>query len=342
MPLLKSQTSQPKTKVRKSEEEDAYLDEIETLTPNEYETAGEVADLISGALRRVSASANSQAFLEALAQNNLARAKLVLSWGELADVVEILGEVLYAQMLSGGSLGLPAVSVGFNYQFEATNQLAIDWARREAAKRITELTFEQQSLVSDTITRALMGAYDVREVARIVRQSIGLTSRYARAVETRYEKTLLGYLQSGIPRGRAEQMARDVADRYHDELLGKRALTIARTEVLAAHNAGRFYTMEDAVNSGIAPSNALKKWVVRVPQRSDGTTLRWTTASGRSASKKIAHDSPCPECLPYNGMIVPWNEPFPTGEMMPPLHPNCVCTAVMIIPEQPEYLPLDV
>jgi hypothetical protein len=38
--------------------------------------------------------------------------------------------------------------------------------------------------------------------------------------------------------------------------------------------------------------------------------------------------------------MVPWNEPFDNGVMMPPLHPNCVCTAVMVIPEQPEYLPL--
>lgn len=341
MPLLKSQTSLRKTRVRKNEEEDAYLNDIETLSPNEYEMSNEVANLIGDALRRVQASANSQAFLEALAQNNLAQAKLVLSWSELGDVVQILGDVLYAQMRSGGALGLPAVSVGFNYNFEATNQLAINWARQEAAKRIRNLTFEQQSLVSDTIVRALTGAADVRDVARIVRQSIGLHPRWSKAVETRYQNTLLGYLQSGVPRRRAESMARRVADRYYDDLLGKRSLMIARTEILAAHNAGRWFTFEDAINAGIAPSNALKKWVVRVPQRGSGTTLRWQTASGRSASKKIAHDSPCPDCLPYNGMMVPWNEPFPSGDMMPPLHPNCVCTAVMVIPEQPEYLPLD-
>ena len=336
----KSRTSRPRTRLRKDIEEDAYLDEIETLSPMEQETAAQLSEVLTSSLQRVSASANTQAFLEAIANNNLAQANFVLSWAELGDAVAILEQILYAQMRAGGALGLPAVSVGFNYQFEATNVLAIQWAKQEAAKRIAELTFEQQGLVRQTIVDALSGAYDVRDVARIVRQSIGLHARWARAVETRYQNTLAGYLESGIPMGRAARMAREVAMRYHDDLLGKRATMIARTEILAAHNAGRWFTFQDAVGAGIAPSNALKKWVVRVPQRTGGSRLTWTTRSGRSGSKRIDYDSPCDDCLPFNGVMVPWNEPFEMGVMMPPLHPNCVCTAVMVIPEQPEYLPL--
>jgi hypothetical protein len=336
----KSRTSPPRTRVRKNEEEDAYLDEIETLSPMEQETIGQLSDVLTTTLQRVGQSANTTAFLEAIANNNLAQANFVLSWAELGDAVAILEQILYAQMRAGGALGLPAVSVGFNYQFSATNVLAIRWAKQEAAKRIAELTFEQQGLVRQTIVDALTGAYDVREVARIVQQSIGLHSRWAKAVETRYQRTLAGYLESGIPMGRATAMAREVAMRYHDELLRSRSTMIARTEILAAHNAGRWFTFEDAIGAGIAPRNALKKWVTRVPQRSGGTTLRWTTASGRNRSKKIAYDSPCDDCLPYNGVMVPWSEPFDNGVMMPPLHPNCVCTAVLIIPEQPDYLPL--
>lgn len=342
MPLLKSRTSRPRTKVRKDVEEDAYLDEIESLSTMEQETASELADVLTTSLQRVSASANTNAFIEAIASNNLAQANLVLSWSELSDAVSILEEILYAQMRAGGALGIPSVSLGFNYQFDATNRLAIDWAKREAASRIAELVSEQQGLVRQTIVDALTGAYDVRDVSRIVQQSVGLHSRWAKAVETRYQQTLTGYLQSGIPAGRAARMARDVASRYHDELVGKRAIMIARTEVLAAHNAGRWFTFEDAIDAGIAPANALKKWVVRVPQRTGGSTLRWTTASGRSRSKQIGADSPCEDCLPLSGVIIPWNEPFDHGEMMPPLHPNCVCTAVMIIPEEPEYAPLSV
>ena len=336
----KSRTSRPRTKVRKDAEDEAYLDEIDSITPMGQQTITELGDLLTSSFQRIGQSTNTAAFLEALANNNLVQANFVLSWAELGDAVEILGEILYAQMRSGGALGLPAVSVGFNYQFEATNVLAIRWAKQEAAKRIAELTFEQQGLVRDTIVTALTGAYDVRDVARIVQQSIGLHSRWARAVETRYQQTLAGYLDSGIPAGRAQRMARDVAMRYHDELLRSRSTMIARTEVLAAHNAGRWFTFDDAIRAGIAPSNALKKWITRVPQRSGGSTLRWTTASGRSRSKKIDYDSPCDDCLPYNGVMVPWNEPFANGVMMPPLHPNCVCTAVMVIPEQPDYLPL--
>ena len=336
----KSRTSPLRTRVRKNEEEDAYLDEIEYLTPMEAETASELASVLTTSLQRVGATANTQAFLDALANNNLAQANFVLGWAELADAIDILEQILAAQMRVGGALGLPSVSVGFDYSFSATNQFAIDWAKREAARRIVELTLEQQGLVRETIMQALTGAFDVRDVARIVQQSIGLHSRWARAVEKRYQQVLSSNLASGMPVGRATGLARDIAMRYHDELLRKRSMTIARTEVLAAHNAGRYFTFEEAIGDGIAPSNALKKWVVRVPPRSGGTSLRWTTASGRGRSKTIEYDSPCEDCLPYNGLMVPWNEEFEPGVMMPPLHPNCVCTAVLIIPEQPEYLPL--
>lgn len=336
----KSRTSPKRTSVRKNEEEDAYLDEIEYLTEMEQITAEQLATTLTASFERVGASANTQQFLEAIANNNLTQANFVLGWSELADAVDILEEILYAQMRSGGPLGLPSVRVGFDYTFSSTNQLAVDWAKREAANRIVELTLEQQGLVRETIVQALTGAYDVREISRIVQQSIGLHSRWARAVESRYQRVLSGALESGMPVGRATGMARDVAMRYHDELLRSRSRMIARTEVLAAHNAGRWFTFEEAINAGIAPKNALKRWVVRVPPRSGGSRLSWTAASGRSRSKVIEYDSPCEDCLPYAGMTVAWDEEFEPGIMMPPLHPNCVCTAVLIIPEDPEYSPV--
>lgn len=336
----KSRTSPRRTSVRKNEEEDAYLGEIEYLSEMEQATADELATTLTTSLQRVGASANTQQFLDAIANNNLTQANFVLRWSELADAIDILEQILYAQMRAGGPLGLPAVRLGFDYTFSGTNQMAIDWAKREAANRIVQLTLEQQGLVRETIVQALTGAYDVRDIARIVQQSIGLHSRWARAVESRYQRVLSDALESGMPVGRATGMARDIAMRYHDELLRSRSRTIARTEVLAAHNAGRWFTFEEAINAGIAPKNALKRWVVRVPPRSGGSRLSWTTASGRSRSKVIEYDSPCVDCVPYAGMTVAWDEEFEPGVMMPPLHPNCVCTAVLIIPEDPEYLPL--
>lgn len=314
---LKSRTSPPRTSVRKQDEEDLFLDELETLTEFEQQTALELTDVLTSSLNRVANRATTQEFLDAIAAGNLAQANFVLSWADLAEAVDILQEILYAQMQAGAPLGLPSSSFGFRYQFDATNPRAIEWAREEAAARIAELTREQQGIVNQTIVDALANGYTVDDIQYIVSNTIGLHSRWARAVDTRYQQTLENLLAQGYPLQRAKNQARRLTSAYHSELLDKRGRMIARTEVLAAHNAGRWFTWEDAVAAGIAPTNALKKWVVRVPQQAG---------------------SPCEHCLPLNGVIIPWQEEFDGAVMMPPLHPNCVCTAVLVIPEEPEYL----
>lgn len=313
MPLLTSRTS--RTEVRKQDDDDLLL-EIEALSAFEQAAANELTAALLDTFERVSASADTFDFLQAIANNNLVQAKVVLSWGDFADAIDILEQILHAQLQSGGPLGLPEFGVGFRYQFEATNPLGIDWAKKEAARQIRELTLEQQATVNQTIVDAISKGYSVDDVQFIVSNTIGLHSRWAKAVDTKYEKTLENLLAQGYSPTKAREQARRIVKDYHDELVDKRARAIARTEVLSAHNAGRYMTWEDAIAAGIAPTNALKKWVVRVPERSG---------------------SPCEDCLPLNGLIVPYNEEFDGLVMMPPLHPNCVCTAVMVIPEDPEY-----
>lgn len=76
--------------------------------------------------------------------------------------------------------------------------------------------------------------------------------------------------------------------------------TIARTETMRAANYGRY---EAWTKSG----------VVKYKQ--------WLTAYD---------DRVCAECEGMNGEIVELDKPFSSGDLMPPLHPNCRCTAIPV------------
>ena len=50
----------------------------------------------------------------------------------------------------------------------------------------------------------------------------------------------------------------------------------------------------------------------------------------------IAEDDACPECqeIVEVGGLIPFDEEFENGEMMPPGHPSCRCTAVLVPADQ--------
>ena len=77
--------------------------------------------------------------------------------------------------------------------------------------------------------------------------------------------------------------------------------TIARTETLRASNYGRYDTWK---RSRVVVG---KEWVTAFDDRT------------------------CPECELCNGDQAPINKPFNCGVLMPPLHPNCRCTAIPIL-----------
>jgi hypothetical protein len=83
-------------------------------------------------------------------------------------------------------------------------------------------------------------------------------------------------------------------------------MMIARTEVMTAANQGRFISWQQAGDRGLIDlSTAYKEW--------------------------IAEDDACDECSFADGEFALAEEDFESvGEGMPPAHPNCRCTAVLV------------
>lgn len=301
------------------------LDDIESLTEFEAIAIANVSAELVARLSALRASAKSKAFIAAILNRNVAGADIALSWSELADVADFLSGYVAEQIVAGAMQGLyiPDSTTAVNYVFDRVDPRVVQVARQRAGNLIVEITNEQRAAVRSIVVEALTGRYTVDQVAELVSNSIGLHSRWQRAVRSQYERTLANLIDGGMDPLDAERLAWESNGQYADRLLAARAEAIARTEILSAHNEGRWLGWEQAIADGLAPTNAMKRWMVRVPSKSD---------------------SPCDYCMPLADQVIPWNEMFigDRGEevMMPPLHPNCVCTAVLVFPDDAEYLPV--
>jgi SPP1 gp7 family putative phage head morphogenesis protein len=169
---------------------------------------------------------------------------------------------------------------------------AITDATREAIRRIVTLGIATQQLT-------------VKDMAGLIRTTIGLAPSQALALRNTYESTLSAGLAAGLSREVATARAQKLADKVRARGIKSRAETIARTEVMTAQNAGRYASWEAAAAKGLIKDNAQKEWVATESERT------------------------CSTCRPLDGRLVPWNSPFPGIGNMPPAHPRCRCTAVL-------------
>jgi hypothetical protein len=207
-------------------------------------------------------------------------------------------------LLGGAQIADTRLPLG-TMRFDLTNPAAVRAVDNEVANLVREITEESRGAIRDLVRQSVQGSFDVRQLARQVRGSIGLTSRYALAVD-RYQQTLI---DGGMAEGRA--MARSQA--YADRLLRHRAETIARTEVIRATSAGQQAVWNDAQAEGLLPVDAQRIWI--------------TTPDDRL----------CELCAPMDGQTVGLNEPFQSDEGpvdYPPLHPQCRCAIGIAQPEE--------
>jgi hypothetical protein len=223
------------------------------------------------------------------------------------DAQEFMQDELLAEVLDAGSrVRIPVVRKAM-FGFDRDRPEAALWAAREAGALITEVTNGQVSLVRDLVSSAQQGERTARQVAREVRDSIGLTSDQAGWVSNRWGREFQARISDGMSLAAAEAAADKAAGLYYERVLRYRSETIARTEILRAAHEGRREAWSQGVDGG---------WI------NPGAQKQWMTV-----------DDPCPECAAMDGETVPISGEFSVGE--PPLHPNCRCD-VLLVDEIPE------
>lgn len=205
-------------------------------------------------------------------------------------------------------------TISFQMAFDRTDPRAITWARTRAGSLIQQIQDETLATVRGIVAGALSEGGGVIGAANQIERVIGLHPRWQQAVENRYEAEI-ARLTAADPERALEAIqgdAQQVADAYRNQLTEVRALTIARTEILAAQNIGQLVSWLQAADNGYLDlNNALKEWVAGP----DG----W------------AGISICEVCLELAGQQVPVLSVFSNGEATPPAHPNCRCSMNLIV-----------
>lgn len=214
--------------------------------------------------------------------------------------------------------------------FDRTSAEAVAWARDHSAQLVTSVTAETRAAIRRIIERAFSEGIAPREAAKLVKQVVGLRPDQVDAVLNARQRLLDAAARAqrtgravkvkipGAPRGISippagltpERMSATL-QRYADRQLRQRALLIARTETIAASNAGQQLQWEQAVKDGLLRGNEKQRWVVAFDERL------------------------CKVCRALHGQQVPLGQPFMSinGPVLrPPAHPNCRCSVVLAVP----------
>ena len=258
-----------------------------------------------------------RAIEDAINANNPLGAVNAVAWGSFAANLQNTVEALNKEVIKAANdsaRSLPA-SVRIAANFTTADPRAIAFAEQRAGKLIRQVSDESRKAVTETVMEALRMRIDRREMVSRISKVVGLDSRQARALTRFYEKALADGRAAGLDYEEALAKADRLGDKYKKRLIRQRAVRIARTETVAASNAGRYLSWMEAEAQGLLGSNSVKRWITAIDERT------------------------CPICQPLNNKEVPYKTNFPTGELMPPVHPNCRCSAV-IIPAEVSFIPL--
>ena len=272
----------------------------------------EIFDIYVRALDNIGNDLNDtnvlRAIQEAIEAGTPEDASIALKWGDFVTSLNKVVPNLANQVAASANISAKSLPkrITIESNFTATDPRAIAWAQQRAGARVAGITRESQKAVAETIANGLKTSYTRQEVVERLRKIVGLDARQARALGNFYEKNLQQLLEEGYTYEEAVEEVTKLSKQYRERLLTQRATRIARTETLAAANAGRMLSWAEADSQGLLPPDSVKRWKTATDERT------------------------CPVCRPLHNVSVPWQSIFTTGDAMPPAHPNCRCTAVII------------
>jgi len=249
-----------------------------------------------------------RAIQAAIEAGNPLDASVAFQWEEFITSLNRVVPNLANQVAASANISAKDLPkrISIESNFTDKDPRAIAWAQQRAGARIAGITQESQKAVAEAIASGLKTALTRGEVVERLRKIVGLDARQARALGNFYEKNLQQLLEEGYTYEEAVEEVTKLSEQYRERLLTQRATRIARTETLAAANAGRMLSWAEADSRGLLPADSMKRWKTATDERT------------------------CPVCRPLHNVAVPWQGIFTTGDMMPPAHPNCRCTAVIV------------
>lgn len=194
------------------------------------------------------------------------------------------------------------------------NPRSADYAVMRGGQLVTDISEANRRGLRWILTDSMAKGRGSLDTARMIQKTIGLHTRWARAVVNYDTRTYTQLVSQGMRPAAARERTDVLTKRYRDKLIRARAVMIARTETQLAQNMARQTGWDAASKVGVLDGSSMKEWR--------------TAPSGSSLGR------PCDVCAGLNKTRVQWNAAFPTGHIMPPAHPHCRCTAVLVPPSR--------
>lgn len=206
--------------------------------------------------------------------------------------------------------------VGVQVRFDFMDAHAVQWAQARAGQLITagpgdtpSIMQAQRTIVQTAVAEALREGRTVQQVARDLKQFMGLNQRQADA--------LGNYRLKLTDQGVDPDIIDARVNKYSAGLLNRRVETIARTEIIRAASYGQRGQLDDAANHGLFDRRTTKRvWIATLDDLVDPHI-----------------------CLPMDGETVEYDEPwvlpddYGTVDVPSDSHPNCRCSEELIFEE---------
>lgn len=177
-------------------------------------------------------------------------------------------------------------------QFKTSNGV---WVKQRSAALVRDITTTQRTVLREVILENFKAGKRPKFIVDDIRRVVGLLPRELLAVETRRQL----HLDAGI----GESSARDLADKYSDELLDLRADRIAITETVAAEAQGRREAWEFAQEEGIISPTTTRVWVASDDACSDCEAMDGEEADIDGTYEGGAEIPFHPWCLPGDALV---------------------------------------
>ena len=182
-------------------------------------------------------------------------------------------------------------------QFNLINERAVEYARERAAVDVSAVSEGTQAAIRDLVVRSFREGRTGDQLARDIREVVGLLPRQATALENFRRRLEVA--------GRAPAKITDLTEGYRRRLLLQRGRMIARTEIINSSIQGQHAVWGQAVEQNLIGPKTKRRWILTTDNRL------------------------CSRCEDMRGKTAILGQPYDNGIMGPTRHPSCRCGEVL-------------
>lgn len=253
--------------------------EIERLANNQRQLTGQIRRAFLDNVRQLQNQIDLDRLARLLREGRVSEAQALVSDAISAQNFRPFGDAVSTAALTAGQNAADALGE-LNISFSVTNPATMDFLRTYEMGLIRGLSSDALQSVRTVITAGIGEGSNPLDIARDVRDFIGLTDRQTQAVlnyrsalesgssdalsralrDQRFDPTVQRAID-GEATLSGEQIDNMVA-RYGDRYLRYRSETIARTEATRALNTGNNQLWRQAISNGqVASDQITRRWV---------------------------------------------------------------------------------